>query len=134
MKTPSRILVVDDNEAGQLLVSSVLELQGFRVDSAGSAVEVLMRLDAHTPDLILMDVQLPGQDGLSLTRQLKSDPATAAIPIVALTAHAMPGDREQALAAGCVGYISKPIDTRTLGDQVREFLSAQRPESRVAGE
>jgi CheY-like chemotaxis protein len=125
MKTPSRILVVDDNEAGQLLVCSVLQLQGFRVDSAGSAVEVLNRLHAHTPDLILMDVQLPGQDGLSLTRQLKADPATAAIPIVALTAHAMPGDREQALAAGCVGYISKPIDTRTLGDQIQEFLSAQ---------
>jgi CheY-like chemotaxis protein len=134
MKTPSRILVVDDNEAGQLLVCSVLQLQGFLVDTAGSAVEVLKRIHAHTPDLILMDVQLPGQDGLSLTRQLKADPATAAIPIVALTAHAMPGDREQALAAGCVGYISKPIDTRTLGEQVREFLSAQRSESRVAGE
>jgi CheY-like chemotaxis protein len=134
MKTPSRILVVDDNEAGQLLVCSVLQLQGFLVDTAGSAVEVLKRIHAHTPDLILMDVQLPGQDGLSLTRQLKADPATAAIPIVALTAHAMPGDREQALAAGCVGYISKPIDTRTLGEEIKEFLSAQRPESRVAGE
>ncbi len=134
MKTPSRILVVDDNEAGQLLVCSVLQLDGFLVDPAGSAVEVLKRIHDHTPDLILMDVQLPGQDGLSLTRQLKADPATAAIPIVALTAHAMPGDRELALAAGCVGYISKPIDTRTLGDQVSEFLSAQRPESRVAGE
>jgi CheY-like chemotaxis protein len=134
MKTPSRILVVDDNEAGQLLVCSVLQLQGFLVDCAGSAVEVLKRIHAHTPDLILMDVQLPGQDGLSLTRQLKADPATAAITIVALTAHAMPGDREQALAAGCVGYISKPIDTRTLGEQVKEFLSAQRPESRVAEE
>jgi CheY-like chemotaxis protein len=81
----------------------------------------------------VLPVQLPGQDGLSLTRQLKAHPATAAIPIVALTAHAMPGDREQALAAGCVGYISKPIDTRTLGDQVREFPSAPRPESRVVG-
>jgi CheY-like chemotaxis protein len=71
-----------------------------------------------------MDVQLPGQDGLSLTRQLKADPATAAIPIVALTAHAMASDRDDALSAGCVGYISKPIDTRTLGDLVRGFLSA----------
>jgi CheY-like chemotaxis protein len=134
MKTSPRILVVDDNDAGQLLVCSVLQLQGFRVDSAGSAVEVLERLSAHTPDLILMDVQLPGQDGLALTRQLKSDPATAVIPIVALTAHAMPGDREQALAAGCIGYISKPIDTRTLGDQIREFLSVQQSELRVFGE
>jgi two-component system, cell cycle response regulator DivK len=132
MKTSPRILVVDDNEAGQLLVCSVLLLHGFRVDSAGSAVEVLKCLHTHSPDLILMDVQLPGQDGLSLTRQLKADPATAAIPIVALTAHAMPGDRDLALAAGCVGYISKPIDTRTLGDQIRGFLSAQRPAARAA--
>jgi CheY-like chemotaxis protein len=134
MKTSPRILVVDDNEAGQLLVCSVLQLHGFRVDSAGSAAEVLERLSGSRPDLILMDVQLPGQDGLSLTRQLKADPATAAIPIVALTAHAMPGDRDLALAAGCVGYISKPIDTRTLGDQIRGFLSAQRPAARAAGQ
>ena len=118
------VLVVDDNEAGQLLASSVLELGGFRVDCARSSDEVLERLSARLPDLILMDVQLPGQDGLSLTRQLKADPATAAVPIVALTAHAMAGDRELALAAGCSGYISKPVDTRTLCDQVREFMPA----------
>ena len=125
MRTSSLILVVDDNEAGQLLVRTVLELEGFRVDSAGSSEEVLERLNARQPDLILMDVQLPGQDGLSLTRQLKADSSTDAIPIVALTAHAMAGDREQSLAAGCIGHISKPIDTRILGDQVREFLSAE---------
>jgi CheY-like chemotaxis protein len=79
-------------------------------------------MNASKPDLILMDVQLPGQDGLALTRQLKADPATAAIPIIALTAHAMAGDQELALAAGCVGYITKPINTRTLGDQLRELL------------
>jgi CheY-like chemotaxis protein len=121
------ILAVDDNEAGLLLVTSLLEIEGFRVDSAGSAGEVFKRLTERIPDLILMDVQLPGQDGLSLTRDLLADPATAHIPIVALTAHAMPGDREQALAAGCVGYISKPIDTRTFARQVREFLVAARP-------
>ena len=134
MNRLSRILVVDDNDAGQLLVCSVLQLEGFRVDSAGSSGEVLERLSVAIPDLILMDVQLPGQDGLSLTRQLKTDPATAAIPIVALTAHAMAGDREQALAAGCIGYISKPIDTRTLGDQIREILSSRRLESSVFDE
>jgi CheY-like chemotaxis protein len=126
------ILVVDDNDAGRLLVRAVLELEGFLVDTAGSGDDVLNQLKARAPDLILMDVQLPGQDGLTLTRQLKADPATAAIPIVALTAHAMPGDREQALEAGCVGYISKPIDTRTLGDQVREYLHTWSPESNVA--
>ena len=131
MTTASLILLVDDNDAGQLLVRTVLELEGFRVDSAGSSEEVLERLNARKPDLILMDVQLPGQDGLSLTRQLKADPSTDAIPIVALTAHAMAGDREQALAAGCIGHISKPIDTRILGDQIRKFLSAERLGSTV---
>jgi CheY-like chemotaxis protein len=116
------ILVVDDNEAGLFLVRTVLELDGFRIEAAASSEEVLERLKVRSPDLILMDVQLPGQDGLSLTRQLKADPGTAAIPIVALTAHAMAGDREQALAAGCSGYISKPIDTRTFGDVIRQYL------------
>src|SRR5712691_13215012 len=123
LKESPLILVVDDNDAGLLLVTSVLEMEGFRIASAGSAEDVLEQLGVQTPDLILMDVQLPGQDGLSLTRQLKADPATASIPIVALTAHAMATDREQAMAAGCIGYISKPIETRTLGDLIRGFLA-----------
>lgn len=133
MSKSSLILVVDDNDAGLLLTCAVLELDGFRVDSASSSKDVLERLQARRPDLILMDVQMPGQDGLSLTRQLKADPATVAIPIVALTAHAMAGDQEQALAAGCSGYISKPIDTRTFGAQVRAFLPAERMESAISG-
>jgi CheY-like chemotaxis protein len=124
MSESSLILVVDDNDAGLLLTCAVLQLDGFRVDSASSSSEVLERLRARRPDLILMDVQMPGQDGLSLTRQLKADPATVTIPIVALTAHAMAGDRELALAAGCSGYISKPIDTRTFAAQVQAFLPA----------
>lgn len=124
------ILVVDDNDAGQLLVRTVLELDGFQVDSAGSAKEVMERLRALTPDLILMDVQLPGQDGLALTRQLKADSLTSPIPIVALSAHGMAGHREIALEAGCSGYISKPIDTRTFGTRIRELL---RPELRDSG-
>lgn len=116
------ILLVEDNPTNQLLASAVLEREGYEVDVADSAVEALQRLAEHVPDLILMDVQLPGQDGLSLARFLKSAPETAGIPIVALTAHAMIGDREQALKAGCVGYLSKPIDTRTFGEQVRGFL------------
>jgi CheY-like chemotaxis protein len=123
------ILIVDDNEGGLMLATAVLDREGFRVESAASPEEVLERLRVHRPDLILMDVQLPGQDGLSLTRQLKADPATAGIPVVALTAHAMASDRELALAAGCIGYISKPIETRTLGDLVRGFLEASGVES-----
>jgi CheY-like chemotaxis protein len=116
------ILVVEDNETNQMLVKAVLELDGYRVAVASSAGEAWAELRRNTPGLILMDVQLPGQDGLSLTRELKGDPATSAIPIVALTAHAMSGDRELALEAGCAGYIAKPIDTRTFADQIRRFL------------
>jgi len=122
VSSKSLILVVEDNEANQLLTSAVLEREGYRVAVAATVSEALKQLHACTPDLILMDVHLPGQDGLSLTRKLKADPATARIPIVALTAYAMVGDREHALAAGCAGYIPKPIDTRTFGDQVRQFM------------
>ncbi len=118
------ILVVEDNPSNQLLTSFVLERQGYEVELAESSVEALERVTSRLPDLILMDVQLPGLDGLSFTKVLKSTPETAGIPIVALTAHAMSGDREDALTAGCVGYIAKPIDTRTFGDQVRGFLLA----------
>jgi CheY-like chemotaxis protein len=118
----TRILLVEDNPANQLLSLTVLEQEGFTVDVAESAVEVIRRLHANRPDIILMDVQLPGQDGLSLTRELKADPSYSSIPIVALTGHAMIGDREEALAAGCAGHITKPIDIDVFGDQVREFL------------
>jgi CheY-like chemotaxis protein len=118
----SRVLVVEDNLANQLLTRSVLERDGFETEVADSSVEAMRRIDEHRPDLILMDLQLPGVDGLTLTRTLKAMPALAQVPIVAVTAHAMVGVRESALQAGCAGYISKPIDTRTLGDQVRAFL------------
>lgn len=117
-----RILVVEDNPANQLLVETVLEREGFVVDVAGSAAEAVRRITTNVPDLILMDISLPGQDGLSLTRDLKSDPTTSRIPVVALTAHAMVGDREAALAAGCSGHLTKPIDVEKFGDEVRAFL------------
>ncbi len=124
MTQPPLILIVEDNPANQLLASSVLERDGFRVDLAASTAEARERMKAHVPNLILMDIQLPGQDGLSYARELKADALTAAIPIVALTAHAMLGDREGALAAGCAAYIPKPIDTRTFAEQVRKILSS----------
>ncbi|OLB94832.1 MAG: response regulator [Chloroflexi bacterium] len=124
MTKPSLILVVEDNEANQLLARAVLELEGYEVRIAASGPEVFDELRECVPDLILMDIQLPGQDGLTVTRVLKADPATSAIPVVALTAHAMTGDRQQALNAGCAGYISKPIDTRTFGFEVRQFVAA----------
>jgi len=121
------VLVVEDNEVNQLLTASVLEREGFQVALAGDSTQAMERLRERTPELILMDVQLPGMDGLALTRRLKTNPATAQITIVALTAHAMTGDREQTLAAGCAGYISKPIDTRTFAGQVRAFLPRPAP-------
>ncbi|HYR50153.1 MAG TPA: response regulator [Candidatus Eisenbacteria bacterium] len=117
------VLVVEDNEANQLLARCVLEREGYRVEVAGAADEALEKVGKKPPNLILMDIQLPGQDGLSLTRQLKKSPTTADIPIIALTADAMIGDREATIAAGCAGYIAKPIDTRRLGDQIREILA-----------
>ena len=123
MKDPTFVLVVEDNEANLLLTRSVLEREGYAVETAGSAEEARLKLAEKLPDLILMDIQMPGEDGLDLTRRLKADPTTATIPVIALTALAMSGDREMTIAAGCVGYISKPIDTRTLGDQIYGILS-----------
>jgi two-component system, cell cycle response regulator DivK len=116
------ILLVEDNEANQLLASSVLELSGYSVEVAGDANEARSILGRCSPDLILMDIQLPGIDGLTFVKQLKAEPATAGIPVVALTARAMSGDRERSLAAGCNGYIPKPINTRTFVSEVRKFL------------
>jgi len=127
VKRRTLILVVEDNEANQLLASSVLEREGYLVELAANAKEAVERLNTNQPDLILMDVQLPGEDGLGLARRLKADPMTAMIPIVALTAHAMVGDREEALAAGCAGYIAKPINTRTFGEQIRKYLVSVAP-------
>jgi CheY-like chemotaxis protein len=123
------ILLVEDNETNQMLAQTVLQRDGYRVEVAGSSEEARKLLGSELPDLILMDLQLPGQDGLSLTRSLKADPVTFGIPIVAMTAHAMLGDAEQALQAGCVGYIPKPIDTRMLADQVRKFLALSKSPS-----
>jgi CheY-like chemotaxis protein len=127
VNTPLMILIVEDNPANQLLVSAVLEREGYRLELAGSAVEARAVLARALPDLILMDIQLPGMDGLTFTAELKADPVSAGIPVVALTALAMAGDRERALAAGCIGYISKPINTRTFADEVRSYLLAKAP-------
>jgi CheY-like chemotaxis protein len=123
MNDHALVLVVEDNEANQLLTRSVLEREGYQVEIAGAADEALEKVGDRLPHLILMDIQLPGQDGLSLTRQLKAASTTANIPIIALTAHAMSGDREATIAAGCAGYITKPIDTTTFADQIREILA-----------
>lgn len=118
----ARILVVDDNAMNQKLICSTLRFAGFELATAVDAEAAQELIAAEPPDLILMDVSLPGMDGLELTRKLKSNEATCRIPIIILTASAMKGDDERALASGADGYITKPIDTRTFPKEVQKLL------------
>jgi len=122
--TQPRILIVDDNEVNVELASFLLARSGMQVAAALDAQRALELAESFAPDLILMDIQLPGRDGISLTRQLRSRPAGRPLVIVAFTAYAMKGDKERFLAAGCNGYIAKPIDVPTFVDEVRALLPA----------
>ncbi len=123
----ARILIVDDNATNLKLASDLLEWAGYAIAKAGDAEQALEAIRQTRPDLILMDIGLPGMDGLTLTRKLKADPATREIRIAALTAFAMKGDERKALEAGCDAYIAKPIDTRALPEQVARLLSPAQP-------
>ncbi len=122
--SPARILVVEDNPMNMQLAVDLLELRGHEVLSATTGQEALDITETERLDLILMDVSLPGMDGLTVTKKLKDDPRTRDIPIVALTAHAMKGDEERMLEQGCAGYIAKPIDTRKFPQAVENFIGA----------
>jgi CheY-like chemotaxis protein len=122
----SHIFIVDDNPINLKLASDVLEAAGFTIDRATDAEQAQAMLAGIVPDLILMDIALPGMDGLSLTRKLKLDTRLKRVPVVALTASAMKGDDVKACEAGCEGYITKPIDTRRLAEQVLTFLARAR--------
>ncbi len=117
------ILIIDDNATNSKLAAFVLQRGQFEVRTAADAKEARAAIAQAPPALILMDLQLPGIDGLSFTRELKADPATRGIVIVALTAYAMKGDEERARAAGADGYVSKPIETRTFAATVAELLA-----------
>ena len=117
------ILIVDDNPANLKLARVLLASEGYEVRTAIAAEEAVEVLEQFRPRLILMDIQLPGMDGLELTRRLKADPRMRGVVIVALTAYAMKGDQQRVLAAGCDAYISKPIDTRRLAAQVADLLA-----------
>ena len=121
-----RILVVDDNPVNSRLTSMLLEKEAYEVATAPDGEVALRTLEKFHPRLILMDVQLPGMDGLELTRRIKTDPAYSGVVIVALTAYAMKGDEEKALEAGCDGYVSKPINTRALPRLIREYIGGGR--------
>ena len=120
-----RILVVDDTPANLRLLAFLLEKKGYEVRTAEDAPAALATLAEWRPRLILLDLQLPGMGGLELASLLKADPATRELLIVAVTAFAMKGDLERALAAGCDSYVTKPIDTRALPALVAEMIAAQ---------
>jgi two-component system cell cycle response regulator DivK len=115
------ILIVDDNEKNLRLARDVLRLRGFRTLEAATAEAALSLAAAELPDVILMDIRLPDMSGVDALGRLKGDPATAAIPVVALTAFAMDSERTWLLSEGFDGYLSKPIDVRTFPDEVRSF-------------
>ena len=121
MKT-RRILIVEDNPMNMELAADLLEVAGFTVLPATTAEDGLALAQTERPDLILMDIGLPGMDGLEATRRLKQNPATASIPVVAVSASVMSGDEAKAFAAGCCGYISRPIDTRQFAKTVAGYL------------
>jgi two-component system, cell cycle response regulator DivK len=121
------VLIVEDDPGSRALASATLEDHDYDVAAAESAEVAVDLISRRRPDLILMDIQLPGMDGLELTRKLKSEPATSAIPVVALTAHTMPLHERAALAAGCAAFLAKPVSPAVLAAEVRTRLQAAGP-------
>lgn len=119
----AQLLIVDDNPVNLKLVAELLEIDGYKVEKAVDAEHAAELLEHIIPDLILMDIALPGIDGLTFTRRLKVDERLKHVPVVAITAFAMKGDEKKAFDAGCSGYITKPIDTRQFSLQVAAFLT-----------
>lgn len=121
----SRILLIEDNEMNRDAISRLLERRGFRMLTAPDGEEGVRICGEAMPDLVLMDLGLPGIDGFEATRRIKADPATRAIPVVALTARALTSDREAALAAGCEDYDTKPVDLGRLVDKIHRVLGRE---------
>ena len=123
----TKILLVEDNEMNRDMLSRRLTKRGFEISIAVDGQAGVDMATSHTPDLILLDMSLPVMDGWEATRTIKADPATANIPVLALTAHAMRGDRESAIAAGCDDYDTKPIDLARLLEKMNGLLDAKKP-------
>ena len=117
-----KILLVEDNPDNRDMLSRRLVRRGFELCFAADGAEALLRIKEDRPELVLMDLSLPVMDGWEATRRIKADPATAAIPVIALTAHAMAGDRERALQAGCDDYDTKPVDLPRLLEKMEKLL------------
>ena len=125
MAEKSIILYVEDNYDNRVLVRRVLEAEGYEIAEASNAEDALQKIQSVQPNLILMDINMPGADGYALTARIKATPGFAAVPIIAVTANVMRGDRERSLEAGCDGYIQKPIDIDILSQQIERFLARQ---------
>ena len=132
MEEKPMILYIEDNVMNRTLVKRVLEHRGFRVLEADDGPAGIVVAREMKPDLILMDLNIPGTDGYETTRRIKSDSELCSIPVIALTAYAMRGDREKALAAGCDGHITKPIDVSTFPAKIEEFLRQARAQATTA--
>lgn len=117
-----RILVIEDNEDNRRIVRDLLTSVGYEIIEAVTGLEGVQSAEVHVPDLILMDIQLPGLDGYEATRRIKAKPALHSIPIIAVTSYALSGDDVKAFEAGCDGYVSKPFSPRALLAKVREYL------------
>mgnify|MGYP001312324331 FL=1 len=128
MNNDKLILHVEDNFENRMLVRRLLLSEGYRIIEAEEALKALEILKTNIPDLILMDINMPEMDGYTLTNKIKAIPGLASLPIIAITANVMKGDREKTLQAGCDGYIEKPIDVDRFLDQVSKFL--QGPDGR----
>ena len=122
MRKKKRILIVEDNGANLYLISFILKNSGYEVIQAREGTKGVALAIKEKPDLIIMDIQLPDIDGLEATRLIRASEADAKIPIIALTSYAMLGDREKALAAGCTGYIEKPINPDTFMEEIKKYL------------
>ena len=121
VKEKARILLVEDNEANLLMTQDYLESYGYQVISARDGDEALTMMDENPPDLVLMDIQMPGMDGFEVLRRIRLQPRFASVPIIALTALAMPGDRERCLEAGANEYLSKPVELKFLLYAIEKF-------------
>ncbi len=121
------VLIVEDNEDNRIVYSTILRHHGFRVCEALDGEEGIEKARRELPDIILMDISIPVIDGWQVTETLKRETATKGIPIIALTAHAMPGDRQRAMAVGCDGYLAKPCEPRAVLAEVNRLIDLSRP-------
>lgn len=127
---PGRIVMIEDNEQNRYMAIFLLEKHGYEVLTAPDGPSGIALTTEARPDLILLDIQLPGMDGYAVARALRGDPSLAGVPIVAVTSYAMLGDREKALAAGCDGYLEKPIDPDRFASQIAGFLAGEAKDGR----